>query len=136
MRNKERNERLKLLEIQKKLNDTHCNPCIKIRESGVSACNKCSIKEELNHIGKHLSQIRKSTKANTIAEEILRQSETPYGLVLTTERLSILEKAGFRTYQIEEMYGLSKKELYDWKKHRGLIKARPRKNKGQDLCSS
>lgn len=133
----ERNHRLELLKKQKHLHEGHCDPCSKVRDKGISACSKCPIRTDLNDIGKQLVLNRKMSKTEMIAKEILKESETPYGLVLTRERLQKLEKAGFHTYQIEEMYGLSKKELYNWKKHQGLIKPKPRKGKEQRVvCSS
>lgn len=133
-----RKRRLELLKLQEQLNDGHCVGCEKFRKKDVAACPKCPIYKQLVAIGNELNPPAEADVivVNKSAKQILKESKTKHGLVLTKERLQNLLDLGYKNGDIAKLYGISAKELNEWKKYQGLTKKRGPEKEADIACCS
>jgi len=134
------NGRNELLKQQKTLHNQHCATCPKRNERNARSCKKCDVFIQFNEIGKCLLNLNKSSKSSTSKrrskKDILTESMTDYGMVLTIDRYLDLQEMGMKNYEIAEHYGISDKELNEWKVWQGLNGKRGPMSKKDLACSS
>lgn len=134
------NNRNELLKQQKSLHNQHCVICPKRNDRNAKGCKKCDIFIQFNEIGKCLLNLNKS--ANTPVSQkkskndILAESMTDYGMVLTIDRYLDLQELGMKNYEIAEQYGITDKELNEWKVWQGLTGKCGPVSKQDLACSS
>ncbi|WP_433595152.1 hypothetical protein [Lysinibacillus xylanilyticus] len=68
--------------------------------------------------------------------DILAESMTAHGMVLTIDRYLDLQEMDLKNYQIAEYYGITTKELNEWKVWKGLTGKRGPVSKTDLACSS
>lgn len=134
------NKRSELLKQQKKLHNQHCVTCPKRNDRNAKGCKKCDVFIQFNEIGKCLLNLNKSANAHVTQKksknDILAESMTDYGMVLTIDRYLDLQEMGMKNYEIAEHYGISDKELNEWKVWQGLNGKRGPISKKDLACSS
>lgn len=134
------NNRNELLKQQKKLHNQYCVTCPKRTDRNATGCKKCDVFIQFNEIGKCLLNLNKT--ANTTVSQkkrkndILAESMTDYGMVLTIDRYLDLQEMGMKNYEIAEHYGITDKELNEWKIWQGLTGKRGPMSKKDLACSS
>lgn len=134
------NNRNELLKKQKKLHNQYCVTCPKRADRNAKGCKTCEVFIQFNEIGKCLLNINKT--ANTTVSQkkrkndILAESMTDYGMVLTIDRYLDLQEMGMKNYEIAEHYGITDKELNEWKVWQGLTGKRGPMSKKDLVCSS
>lgn len=68
--------------------------------------------------------------------DILKESMTTHGMVLTIDRYLDLQEMGLKNYQIAEYYDITIQELNEWKVGQGLTGKRGPESKKDLACSS
>ena len=134
------NPRLELLIQQKALHKQHCATCPNRDDRNAKSCRSCDIFVKFNEIGKSLLNLnpkqdvlmpsRKSKK------DILAESKTEHGMILTIDRYLDLQEIGLKNHQIAEYYEISPQELNEWKVWQGLTNKRGPMSKKDLSCSS
>lgn len=117
-------DRIELLKQQKELHNQHCAICPNRYDRNAKSCRSCDIFSQLKAIGIQLIQrnnrqpeqgsLKKSTK------DILAESMTAHGMVLTIDRYLDLQDNGMNNSDIAEKYEITTKELNEWKVWQGL----------------
>lgn len=134
------NNRNELLKQQKRLHNQHCVTCPNRNDRNAKSCKKCDVFIQFNEIGKCLLDLNKSPNApvsqRKSKNDILAESNTDYGMVLTIDRYLDLQEMGMKNYQIAEHYGITDKELNEWKVWQGLTGKRGPLSKKDLTCSS
>lgn len=134
------NPRIELLKQQKTLHNQHCVTCPKRNDRNAKGCKKCNVFIQFNEIGKCLLSLNKSPNMPVSQKkskyDILAESKTDYGMVLTIDRYLDLQELGMKNYEIAEQYGITDKELNEWKVWQGLTGKRGPVSKEDLVCSS
>lgn len=134
------NPRIELLKQQKTLHNQHCVTCPKRNDRNAKGCKKCDVFIQFNEIGKCLLSLNKSPNMPVSQKkskyDILAESKTDYGMVLTIDRYLDLQELGMKNYEIAEQYGITDKELNEWKVWQGLTGKRGPVSKEDLVCSS
>lgn len=134
------NPRIELLKQQKTLHNQHCVTCPKRNDRNAKGCKKCDVFIQFNEIGKCLLSLNKSpnmpVSQRKSKNDILAESKTDYGMVLTIDRYLDLQELGMKNYEIAEQYGITDKELNEWKVWQGLTGKRGPVSKQDLACSS
>ncbi|MEY9972294.1 hypothetical protein ABH966_002668 [Lysinibacillus sp. RC46] len=131
--------RIELLKQQNALHNQHCVICLNRYDRNAKSCKSCDIFIKFNEIGKSLLNLNKrdvqvSCKKNKT--DILAESKTEHGMVLTIDRYLDLQEMGLKNYQIAEYYDITKQELNEWKVWQGLTGKRGPVSKTDIACSS
>lgn len=117
----EMNQRIELLNQQNALHNQHCVTCPNRYDRNAKSCKSCDIFIKFNEIGNSLlkrhdvKELNKKTK-----NDILAESMTAHGMVLTIDRYLDLQEMGLKNYQIADYYGITTQELNEWKVWQGL----------------
>lgn len=134
------NNRNELLKQQKTLHNQHCVTCPKRNDRNAKGCKKCDVFIQFNEIGKCLLGLNKSPNTpvsqRKSKNDILAESKSDYGMVLTIDRYLDLQEMGMKNYEIAEHYGITDKELNEWKVWQGLTGKRGPVSKQDLACSS
>ncbi|AVK86015.1 hypothetical protein C3943_22215 [Lysinibacillus sp. B2A1] len=92
------NLRIELLKQQNALHNQHCVTCSKRYDRNAKSCKSCDIFIKFNEIGKSLlnhhgtKEQHKKTK-----NDILAESMTAHGMILTIDRYLDLQEMGLKT---------------------------------------
>lgn len=118
-------KRLKLLARQEKLNNTKCLPCDKPFDRNNTGCKNCPVFKKLNNIGEQLLKCSgKSAASKRTSKQIIAESKSEHGMILTVDRYLDLQDMGVTNQEIAKQYKISKNDLYEWKKWQGLASKR------------
>lgn len=132
--------RIELLKLQKSLHNQHCVTCPNRNDRNAKSCKKCDIFLQFNEIGKSLLNLNNRQNVQVPRQknknEILKESMTTHGMVLTIDRYLDLQEMGLKNYQIAEYYDITIQELNEWKVWQGLTGKRGPESKKDLACSS
>jgi hypothetical protein len=132
--------RTELLKQQNALHNQHCVTCPNRNDRNAKSCKKCDIFLQFNEIGKSLLNLnnRQNVQAprKKNKNEILKESMTTHGMILTIDRYLDLQEMGLKNYQIAEYYDITIQELDEWKVWQGLTSKRGQELKKDLACSS
>lgn len=133
-------KRIELLKQQNALHNQHCVTCPNRYDRNAKDCKKCDIFIKFNEIGKSLLNLNKRSDVQIPQKknknDILVESMTEYGMILTIDRFLDLQEMGLKNYQIAEYYSITTKELNEWKVWQGLTGKRGPVSKNDLACSS
>lgn len=134
------NPRLELLIQQKALHKQHCATCPNRDDRNAKSCRTCDIFVKFNEIGKSLLNLNSKqevlTHGRKSKNDILAESKTEHGMILTIDRYLDLQEMGLKNSQIAEYYEISPQELNEWKVWQGLTNKRGPMSKKDLSCSS
>lgn len=132
--------RVELLMQQNELHNQHCVTCPNRNDRNAKSCKTCDIFIQFNEIGKSLLNLNKRQNVQAPHKknknDILAESSTAHGMVLTIDRYLDLQEMGLKNYQIAEYYDITSKELSEWKVWQGLTGKRGPVSKKDLACSS
>ncbi|MFE3576876.1 hypothetical protein [Lysinibacillus sp. NPDC059133] len=132
--------RIELLKQQNALHNQHCVICPNRYDRNAKSCKKCDIFIKFNEIGKSLLNLNQHHDAQEQRkknkDDILAESMTEHGMVLTIDRYLDLQEMGLKNYQIAEHYGITIQELNEWKIWQGITDKRGPVSKKDLVCSS
>lgn len=133
-------KRIELLKQQKALHNQYCVTCPNRNDRNAKSCKKCDIFLQFIEIGKSLLNLNKRTDVQVSCKktknEILAESMSEHGMILTIDRYLDLQDMGLKNYQIAEYYDITTQELNEWKVWQGLIGKRGPVSKKDLACSS
>lgn len=134
------NPRLELLMQQKSLHKQHCVTCPNRDDRNAKSCRTCDIFVKFNEIGKSLLNLNPKQgvlmPSRKSKNDILAESKTEHGMILTIDRYLDLQEMGLKNYQIAEYYDITTQELNEWKVWQGLTNKRGPMSKKDLSCSS
>lgn len=136
----EMNPRSELLKQQNTLHNQHCVTCPNRNDRNAKSCKTCDIFIRFNEIGKSLLNLNQRIDAQESCKktkkDILEESMSEHGMILTIDRYLDLQDMGLKNYQIAEYYDITTQELNEWKVWQGLIGKRGPVSKKELACSS
>ncbi|WP_107951351.1 hypothetical protein [Lysinibacillus parviboronicapiens] len=132
--------RIKLLNLQNILHNQHCVTCPNRNDRNAKSCKKCDIFIQFNEIGNSLLNLNKRQNIQAPRKknknDILAESMTEHGMILTIDRYLDLQEMGLKNFQIAEYYGITTQELNEWKVWQGVTSKCGPVSKNDLACSS
>ena len=133
-------KRMGLLKQQNALHHQYCVTCVNRKDRNAKSCKKCDIFIKFNEIGRCLLNLNKSpndqASQKKTKDDILLESMTEYGMILTIDRYLDLQEIGLKNSEIAAHYGITDQDLNEWKVWQGLTWKRGPMSKKDLACDS